>query len=156
MIHHLIKQNRRRTFVIFYIGIFFAAQTCQAIAAEVPLSSIEGQRLFTTQQERNNLDKARLKLLLKDKKEPAKRVVVAPRPIPAVQMRGFIKRSDGKTTTWLNQGNTLKSRTVGNVNVSKAPNAAGGVKVTLPNGKTITLKPGQKYDPLTGRIKSIY
>ena len=156
MTHHLVKQNRLRQITVLCLGIFLISQTGYTLADE-PTNTIKDQRLFTSQKERSSLDKARLKYLSKDKKVPQRITVKKkPRPVPAVQMRGFIKRSDGKTTTWVNQGNTLKSRTVDRVKISKTPTAAGGVKVKLPNGKTVTLKPGQKYDPLTGRIKNIY
>lgn len=157
MIHHNTTQSGYHKQIILYIGVFLSIQSCQALAADLSPSSIQGKRFFTTQQERNKLDNTRLKLLSKDKNVSTKRIVKKKsRPVPAVQMRGFIKRSDGKTTTWLNQGNTLKSSTVDHVKVGKTPNTAGGVKVKLPDGKAITLKPGQRYDPLTGRIKSIY
>ncbi len=157
MTRHNTIQSGQHKQIILYIGIFLSIQSCQTLAADLSSSSIQGKRFFTTQQERNKLDNTRLKLLSKNKNVSIKRIVKKKsHPVPAVQMRGFIKRSDGKTTIWLNQGNTLKSSTVDHVKVGKTPNADGGVKVKLPNGKAITLKPGQRYDPLTGRIKSIY
>ncbi|MCG8381648.1 MAG: hypothetical protein MJA28_05430 [Gammaproteobacteria bacterium] len=119
---------------------------------------LEQHRLFMQPGERDKLDQVRAKNFAKEQKSPPKKTIVKKAvPVPPVKVQGFIQRSDGKTTTWLNDQNTLESRTVDKtLNVGKSPDASGRVRVKLPNGKTITLKPGQTYDPKTGQIKQVY
>ncbi len=119
---------------------------------------LEQNRLFMKPGEREKLDQVRAKNFAKEQKSPPKKTVVKKTaPVPPVKVQGFIQRSDGKTTTWLNDKNTLESHTVDKtLNVGKSPDASGRVRVKLPNGKTVTLKPGQTYDPKTGRIKQVY
>jgi hypothetical protein len=76
----------------------------------------------------------------------------APPPPPVLVMSGVLRRSDNRTTVWLNdepQYGAQKS-------TSQRPGAATpNVTVTLPSGKKIILKAGQRYDLTEGRIKDI-
>jgi hypothetical protein len=76
----------------------------------------------------------------------------APPPPPVLLMSGVLRRSDNRTTVWLNdepQYGAQKS-------TSQRPGAATpNVTVTLPSGKKIILKAGQRYDLTEGRIKDI-
>lgn len=73
-------------------------------------------------------------------------------PPPVLMMSGILRRSDNRTTVWLNdepQYGAQKS-------TSQRPGAATpNVTVTLPSGKKIILKAGQRYDLTEGRIKDI-
>lgn len=75
-----------------------------------------------------------------------------PPPPPVLVMSGVLRRSDNRTTVWLNdepQYGAQKS-------TSQRPGAATpNVTVTLPSGKKIILKAGQRYDLTEGRIKDI-
>jgi hypothetical protein len=76
----------------------------------------------------------------------------APPPPPVLVMSGVLRRSDNRTTVWLNdepQYGAQKS-------TSQRPGATTpNVTVTLPSGKKIILKAGQRYDLTEGRIKDI-
>ena len=67
-------------------------------------------------------------------------------------MSGVLRRSDNSTTVWLNdqpQYGVQKSLT--RRDGSPTPN----VTVTLPSGKKVILKTGQRYDLNEGRIKDV-
>ncbi|MES2161595.1 MAG: hypothetical protein V4476_10600 [Pseudomonadota bacterium] len=73
----------------------------------------------------------------------------APAPPPALVMNGVLRSSSGRSTVWLN-----------NVPQSGAQNhfanrGGSALTVTLPSGKRIVLKPGQRYDLGEGRIKDV-
>ncbi len=68
---------------------------------------------------------------------------------PALVMNGVLRSSSGRSTVWLNE-----------VPQSGAHNhfanrRGGALTVTLPSGKRIVLKPGQRYDLGEGRVKDV-
>ncbi|RZT10808.1 hypothetical protein SAMN05216319_0727 [Duganella sp. CF402] len=68
-----------------------------------------------------------------------------PPPPPAVTMTGILRSSNSnRSVVWLN-----------GVPQPGLQAAASGVTVTMPSGKKIKLKPGQRYDLNTGRIKDV-
>ncbi len=70
-------------------------------------------------------------------------------PPKKVKVGGMIVNSHGKNTTWLDQDGDKKVKATG---VS-----SGHVEVTLgTDGKHISLKPGQEFDPGTGKIRETY
>ncbi len=75
--------------------------------------------------------------------------VSAPAISRPVVMNGYIRRSDGKNTLWVNDRaltdkNTQKDLSVDRLNKDQ-------VRITV-NSKSTTLKPGQVYDPNSGKI----
>jgi hypothetical protein len=75
-----------------------------------------------------------------------------PPPPPALVMSGILRRSDNRTTVWLNdQPQYGVQRSTSQRKGAATPN----VTVTLPSGKKVTLKAGQRYDLNEGRIKDI-
>jgi hypothetical protein len=75
-----------------------------------------------------------------------------PPPPPALVMSGVLRRSDNRTTVWLNDQPQY------GVQKSLSPRdgaATPDVTVTLPSGKKVKLKPGQRYDLNEGRIKDV-
>jgi len=70
-------------------------------------------------------------------------------PMKKVKIGGMIVNSHGKNTTWINQDGDKKV---------KATGVSGGqVEVTLgADGKHISLKPGQEFDPNTGKTRETY
>jgi hypothetical protein len=114
-------------------------------------------RLFFTPTERSTLEVLRQNSKAPDRvikadevtKDEAAPVATAPSAIRPVIMNGYISRSDGKNTVWVNDqavsgNNADKALGVGRLNKNQ-------VQVTVKN-KSATLKPGQVYDPNTGKI----
>lgn len=138
----------------FLIGL--ASMPLQAVAED------DFGRLFSSQAERKQLDILRQnqKLIVVSPQkntqlEPA--AVELPEP---VTMQGYVKRSDGSTTLWINnkvvQENTTQSNVeIGRLNKQKSStkNGADSLNVRIPaTGKNVRLKPGQVYEPETNRI----
>ena len=114
-------------------------------------------RLFMTPAERSNLDYLRKsskppeKILPAGNEEPSagvteEAVVVAPPPVVTVQ--GFVKRSDGKGTVWVNRQPVQEKTATGEFAVGKLSSKGNRVDVKLTgSSKPISLKAGQTYDP---------
>jgi hypothetical protein len=119
-----------------------------AVAAE-PLG-----RLFYTPDQRSSLDTARSKrartALATEKEEPP-----APPSPEVVTYGGMVRRSDGKTTVWLNNHavgeKEAASRLVGKVRPD------GSVTLQSPQtGKNVELRVGQRAELLSGRVEEVY
>jgi hypothetical protein len=75
-------------------------------------------------------------------------------------MQGYVKRSDGSTTLWINnqavqENSTQNEVEIGRLNKQKSStkNGADTLNVRIPaTGKNVRLKPGQVYEPETNRI----
>jgi hypothetical protein len=100
-------------------------------------------RLFTTAAERQQLDQARQRGGIE---APAPGPAApppppaAPAPAPVV-VSGIVKRSSGAALSWVN-GEVRGSSTAGYV-------------VRTPDGRTVTVKPGQQYDPANGSVRDV-
>jgi hypothetical protein len=122
-------------------------------------------RFFTTPAQRHELDQLRMKQDQKKvadrlpKNEPAKRVkpVEKAPPNEAVVLKGVVYRKGGKSTAWVNDGNSyeadMDSQYTG-VNVDKIrPD-----QVTIDyagTGARIKLRVGQSYLPATNTIRDV-
>lgn len=125
-------------------------------AAEEPIG-----RLFSTPEQRNNLDA--LREVKRNQPEQAVETVVhatvierKPIVLPdAINMQGYVKRTDGKKgTVWIN-GKTVQEHS-GNqdVQVGKLPKNGNRIPIRIPaNGKRLSLKAGQIYDPETNKVR---
>ncbi len=114
-------------------------------------------RLFFTPAERSNLDILRQNSKAPDKVIKADEISKdddintdsASSASKPVILNGYISRSDGKNTVWVNdqavsENNASKALSVGRLNKNQ-------VQVTV-NNKSVTLKPGQVYDPNSGKV----
>ena len=91
-------------------------------------------RLFTTPEERLQLD-------IQRGTAAAPALPVSAPPAAPVMVDGFVRRSGGKSTVWLNQS------------ADSAPRVKGqGVSLNLPSGRWRLVKPGQSIDMNTGAI----
>ena len=83
-------------------------------------------------------------------------VEAAPIVLPdAINLQGYVKRNDGKQgTVWIN--NKAMSEGSGNkdVQVGRLPSNGNRVPIRLPaNGRNLTLKAGQVYDPENNQVR---
>ncbi len=71
-----------------------------------------------------------------------------------VMVKGYIRRSDGKNTVWVNNQAMMEKTVNKEFSVGSLQKNSGQVQITV-NGtekKTVALKPGQIYDPASGQI----
>ena len=134
------------------LTIALCLQFIQPVYAEDGLD-----RLFSTSAEREQLDRLREQ----QKNQPVETIVEAtvieskPVELPnAINVQGYVKRSDGKDgTVWIN-GEALQENS-GNqdVQVGDLTKNSNAIPIRIPaNGKRLILKAGQEYDPANNRI----
>ncbi|HEX6320016.1 MAG TPA: hypothetical protein VFZ84_14265 [Burkholderiales bacterium] len=115
-----------------------------SIALSQGLHAQELGRLFFTPEQRDALD-ARRRARVPDK--PAPTPIVAS---PMTRLDGYVRRSDGRSTVWVN-GDTLDdSRTQADGRVS-VPAGDGGARVRLKPGEVLDRGSGEVSDVLGGR-----
>ena len=126
----------------------------QATQAAQPIG-----RLFSSPAERSTLNYLRQtkKVMMVTPVETTdQQAESAPVELPdAINMQGYVKRSDGKDgTVWIN--NQAMQENTGNkdVQVGSLPENGNRVPLKLPaNGRRLTLKAGQVYDPQNNRVR---
>lgn len=125
-------------------------------------------RLFFTPAERDMLDRARRNSAAAAEQTddaaelPLVLIDVPPEPevapVPPVQVDGYVARSDGAETVWLNgtdnvQGNLSEH----GIDASRVRLEAKRVRVPLGSAPAgVLLKPGQSFDPGSGSITDAY
>jgi hypothetical protein len=135
------------------LAISLSLQMVQPVYADDALG-----RLFSTPAEREQLDQLREQ----QKNQPVETIVEAtvieskPVTLPnAINLQGYVKRSDGKDgTVWIN-GEALQENT-GNqdVQVGDLTRDNTAIPIRIPaNGKRLSLKAGQEYDPANNRVR---
>lgn len=119
-------------------------------------------RLFSTAQERSRLDVLRQNRTLQTV-TPQSGSQVAPvsaeLPEP-VTLQGYVKRSDGATTLWINnqpvqENSTLDQVEIGRLSSQKSAvrNGSDALNIRIPaTGKHVRLKAGQVYAPETDQV----
>ena len=140
--------------LVLILLIVTAFKTITATAAE-PIG-----RLFTSPAERNNLD-----YLRQTKKKLITPTIVdaqidAPEAAPillpeAVNLQGYVKRNDGKQgTVWVNNQALQENSGNKEVQVGRLSEGSNRVPIKLSaNGKRLSLKAGQVYDPENNRVR---
>lgn len=113
-------------------------------------------RLFFTPAERGHLDQLRKTSKPPQKHEPAEATSdpASEAPPPAVvTIQGYVKRSDGKGTVWVNRQAVQEKSSNGEITVGRLGAKDNRVEVKLPgSSKAINLKAGQTYDTTSGMI----
>lgn len=135
-------------------------------------------RLFHSPESRAELEHKRgMKPKPVVKKQVVKSTLKLPRPtLPLpdpIMLQGYVKRSDGPNTVWINhqpvrENSQTQSIKVGNIAKrhqsshksllaeQNALNKIDQLVIKIPaNGKVIQLKPGQRYDPEQNRVDDI-
>jgi hypothetical protein len=131
------------------------------ITSQITFADESLGRLFSTPNERAALDEVR-----KVKREIVPQVVEtsdsdaeqAPYVAPnSVAVQGYVKRSDGKSSTvWVNDHALQENSANEDVAVGRLSNQNNHVPIKLKaNGKYLSLKPGQVYDPETNRVREL-
>jgi len=122
-------------------------------------------RLFSRSNERKNLDIMRqnqkLKVLTQQDLQPDSSTAEPPELPEPITLQGYVKRSDGSTTLWINNKSVQENSALDDVEIGQLTRQKGAVKngsdslsVRIPaSGKHIRLKAGQMYEPETNQIK---
>lgn len=110
------------------------------IAFSPAVASQDLGRLFYTPEQRDALD-ARRRARVPDKPAAAPIVVS-----PTTRLDGFVRRSDGRSTVWVNGDTADDTR----------PQADGSVSVVVgESGARVRLKPGQVVDRSSGEVTDV-
>lgn len=115
-------------------------------------------RLFSSPAERSTLNYLRQTKKVNQVIQPetsVQQIEPEQRALPnAINMQGYVKRSDGKQgTVWINDQAMQENSGNQDVQVGKLPENGNRVPIKLPaNGKHLTLKAGQVYDPENNRV----
>lgn len=117
---------------------------CCAVTALAQAQPAQLGRLFSSAEERAQLDAGR------SGAPPANTTLAAPVPPPPpppaqpMELNGLVQRSSGRSTVWLNhtpQQEPYNQLTNG-----------GQLTLRLNNGQVVLLKPGQQYDTASSRV----
>lgn len=117
-------------------------------------------RLFSTPSERANLDHLRQtkKEIVPQPVTATPTVAIQPAALPeAVEVQGYVKRSDGKKgTVWVNRQAVQEGTRSGEVTVGHLPAQQNRVPIQInASGKVLSLKAGQTYNPETNRVREM-
>lgn len=130
------------------------ALSAAAIPVPAPAQERLG-RLFFTPAQRASLDVARSQraraALAPDKSEEAA-------PVPqTITYGGLVRRSDGKTTVWINNQAVHDRESPGAAAIVGRVRADGSVTLQVPqSGRSVSLKPGQSVELLSGAVEEGY
>ena len=72
-----------------------------------------------------------------------------PPPAPPLELNGVVQRSSGRSTVWLNQAPQTEPH---NQLARDRAGTPGTLTLRLSTGQQVLLKPGQRYDPASGRV----
>lgn len=117
-------------------------------------------RLFSTPSDRINLDRLRQtkKEIVPQKVETPTTQTMLPAAAPnAVEVQGYVKRSDGKKgTVWVNRQAVQEGTKNDEVTVGHLPTQQNHIPIQInATGKVLSLKAGQTYDPESNRVREI-
>jgi len=133
---------------------------CCALAAAAAPSPVPAQerlgRLFFTPAQRASLDIAR--------SQRARAAVATERaeqeatPVPqTITYSGVLRRSDGRTTVWINNQPVHDRESAGAAAIVGRVRPDGSVTLQVPqSGRSVTLKPGQSVELLGGAVEEGY
>ena len=116
------------------------------IAVTSPCTAQELGRLFFTPEQRSALD-ARRKARVPDR--PAAAVVAS----PTMRLDGYVKRSGGKSTVWVNR----EALDEGGTDTPRLPRGNDD-RVSVPIGETrsrVQMKPGETLDRGNGEVRDV-
>lgn len=124
--------------------LIFLLTTASLIGLAAPAGAEPLGRLFFSPEERTALDRMRNNTSTS-----------AAASTEQITLNGLVRRSSGKTTTWINRLPQNENETPQGVVVQGQPSKASAL-LLLPSGKQIQLKAGQTFDTTKGKIREGY
>ena len=161
--------NRLFATAILLIGLLAGADEISAlesrsIAPAVERLGLGESRLFLSAPQRALLDRRRKvvgsiiespRTRLEPEPRPAV-VLPPPPPVPTMELQGYVRRRDGKNTVWLNRQALVVDRSDDPaLPVILSDDEDKGVRIRMPDGSIIYLKPGQRFQPTRGEIADL-
>jgi hypothetical protein len=151
--------NKLPELSIFLLPVFLIGLT----SAPLQAAAEDGfGRLFSSSAERKKLDILRKnqKLIVASPQQSARLEQVADELPESITLQGYVKRSDGSTTLWVNNKAVQENSIQDDVEIgglskqnNSAKNGSDSLNVRIPaTGKNVRLKAGQVYEPETGQI----
>ncbi|MFM9913146.1 MAG: hypothetical protein ACKVN9_06415 [Methylophilaceae bacterium] len=136
------------------------------LVLNLPLLSLAEEarigRLFFTPSDRANMEIIRKNSKAPDKVVKAEDIEevaaeedapIAKKVSPPVVVNGYISRSDGKNTVWVNDRPMSEKSSSQTVKVEKLRADKGQVKIVITDEKkAASLRPGQVYDPNSNKV----
>lgn len=120
---------------------------CCAVTALVQAQPPQLGRLFSSPEERAQLDASRSGTPPAGTAQAPPAPPPPPQPAPPLELNGLVQRSSGRSTVWLNQ--TPQQEPHNQVS------GAGQLTLRLSNGQVVVLKPGQQYDAASGTVMEV-
>ena len=129
---------------------------CCAMAAAPALAAEQLGRLFFTPAQRSSLDVARTqraRATLSTERTEQEAAPVA----QTITYDGMVRRSDGRSTVWLNSRPVNDREPAGGAAIVGRVRPDGSVMLQVPqSGRRVELKPGQSVELLTGAVEEGY
>jgi hypothetical protein len=134
---------------VFMACVLATATTLPASAADLALG-----RLFFTPSQRASLDIARTQRTRTAlSTEKSDEITAAPVP-QTLTYDGAVRRSDGKSTAFVNGRPVNEKESVGGAAIVGRVRLDGGISLQMPqSGRSVDLKPGQSVELLSGSIE---
>lgn len=132
---------------------------CATLAAALPAAAQQEPmgRLFFTPAQRSSLDVARSQRARTTLSTEATEEVQAAPQAQTITYGGMVRRSDGKSTVWINGRPVTEEQSATGPTVVGRVRADGSVSVQVPqSGRSVELKPGQSLELLSGTIEESY
>lgn len=73
-----------------------------------------------------------------------------------ITLNGIVRRSSGKTTSWINHVPQQENEAPQGVAVKQGPTSKPSAVLLLPSGKKVNLKAGQTFDTTKGKVREGY
>ncbi len=117
-------------------------------------------RLFFTPSERMSLDHMRKTGVrelepVNEKISPVPVFNLADQPELQLTVNGFVRRANGKSTTWLNQTALEENQSAQNIRVKQSASRPSVISIYLGDGQKTELKVGQSFDRSNGKVHDV-
>ncbi len=165
MMKNTTIKNTMKSFALFCSLILTAFAGLFSVQTPV-IAEEDFGRLFSRPSERKNLDVLRQ---TQKRKVATPQAMTQPDPVigtdlpNSITLQGFVKRSDGASTLWINHKAAQEGDVVDNVQIGKLHQQKGeakadsdslNVRITA-NGKQVRLKAGQIYMPKINQVREM-
>jgi hypothetical protein len=134
----------------------FALSCALLLIAESAAAAEPLGRLFFTPAQRSSLDVARSQKTRVTVETESTDERTAPAP-EILTYGGMVRRSDGKTTIWINNRALHEKETVRGTSIVNRPRPDGSIRLQIPqSNRSVDLKVGQSVELLSGAVEENY